>query len=148
MFRLSNIIVMIFGLVLGALVFPIKDAYSLSMTQDGGLEYNGPTEVFVFDEPFYIPIVENGQQTEIVLIQLALEIKDGALHQMPQIAPKLRHEILATLFDHYHDGHFSGSYMQKDSLGSLIHDLNTITAQRSDHLVQSVLLQTMRKQAL
>lgn len=148
MLRISNILIIIVGLFLGATVFPIKDAYSLVTSLEDNAEYNGPTEVFVFDEPFHIPVVINGVQKEIVQIQLALEIKDGAQNRMPHIAPRLRHEILSTLFEHYHKGHFSSSYMQKETVENLMQDLNVVTALGSNHIVQSVLLQSMRKQAL
>jgi hypothetical protein len=38
--------------------------------------------------------------------------------------------------------------MQKETVENLMQDLNVVTALGSNHIVQSVLLQSMRKQAL
>ena len=98
------------------------------------------------DNPFVIPVVQDGSVRALVVLSLAVEVAPGATDMVLLSEPKLRDALLRVLFDHAHGGGFEGAFTLSGNLDTLERALreaaqSAVGSEVNDVLIQSILRQ-------
>ncbi len=83
------------------------------------------TEIGLFEFPnhFMVPLVTDDRITAMIVVQLALEIRNDSRALVVASAPRLRDRLLQVMFDHANTGGFRGAFTAHDTLGLLRRNL-------------------------
>jgi len=68
------------------------------------------TEFVKLNNQFVVPVVEDGAVAAMVILSLSLEVPKGEAPKVFEREPKLRDNLLQTLFNHANAGGFKGSF--------------------------------------
>lgn len=80
-------------------------------TPPHGEETKEPETEFVkLNNQFVVPVVEEGAVVAMVILSLSLEVPKGEAPKVFEREPKLRDNLLQTLFNHANAGGFKGSF--------------------------------------
>lgn len=72
--------------------------------------------LFEFENQFMVPIVVEDRITSVIVLRLALEIRDEHRGLVSSVTPRLRDRLLQVMFDHANMGGFQGNFTANDTL--------------------------------
>jgi flagellar protein FliL len=68
---------------------------------------------------FMVPIVEGARVTSMVVMHIALEVREDQTAIVAQNEPRLRDRLLQVMFDHANSGGFDGMFTANNTMGVL-----------------------------
>lgn len=68
---------------------------------------------------FMVPIVEGARVTSMVVMHIALEVREDQTALVAQNEPRLRDRLLQVMFDHANSGGFDGMFTANNTMGVL-----------------------------
>jgi hypothetical protein len=90
---------------------------------------------------FMIPIVDGARVTSMVVMQLALEVREDQKAIVAASEPRLRDRLLQVMFDHANSGGFDGMFTANNAMGVLRQALlETAQATLGADVVRGVLI--------
>lgn len=104
-----------------ATVCPESDGNEDVELLDAGSETAEVSEVEYVKLPsqFIVPVLENSDLKEMVVLSLSLEVALGSKETVYHLEPKIRDSFLSVLFNFSNLGGFSGNYVNSLSLDEL-----------------------------
>ena len=98
------------------------------------------------ERQFIVPVVEEGQISSLVLMSVALEVKEGGSEVVFEKEPKLRDAFLQVFFAHAQSGGFDGSFTRESRLADLRTSLMKAARKVLGEIAQGVLLTNILRQ--
>ncbi|MFQ6546821.1 flagellar basal body-associated FliL family protein [Aestuariibius sp. 2305UL40-4] len=110
-------------------------------------EEKGPSAFARLGNQFVVPVLDNGEVSDLVVITLSVEVTEGSEDLVYTREPKLRDAFLRVLFEHANAGGFGGDFTETQLLDVLREHLRVAAiAVVGDTVIDVLIIEVVRQE--